>query len=516
MNAINAHASFDAYVFPQSGAQRRLWTLTDLEPDSTAYHIPLALRLRGALDADALQAALGALVARHEILRTQYDLIDGEPCQLIRPEAGCELPLTACDEAGLTALLRAEAALRFDLRRDPVIRARLFVLGPQHHVLSIVIHHIACDGWSLGVLVRELGALYPALAAGLPAPALPEALQYADFSEWERETRVQDDEALSYWRERLAGLDGEMELPGDYAAGPSRSEAAGHVSLTLPATLTEALRVQARAADATLFMALLSGFQALLQRLSGREDICVGSPVANRDRAEFEQTLGFFVNTLILRQDLSGAPSFAQLLARNRAGCLDAFAHQHAPFDQVVKLAGPRAQAQDAPFRALFALQNAPLGRLDWQGVEAEALPLFPADAKFDLSLMLEPDGDGLRATLEYRAGLIGADTAARWLEHYRQLLQAATAQPDCPLARLPLLNAEQAAQALGPTPLVVAPPHPDLCAWFEHAAQAFPERIAVQGDTAALRYRELDARANQLARQLLQLGVLPEQRVGL
>ncbi|MCS3805174.1 amino acid adenylation domain-containing protein/non-ribosomal peptide synthase protein (TIGR01720 family) [Chromobacterium alkanivorans] len=517
MNAIDAHASFDAYVFPQSGAQRRLWTLADLAPDSTAYHIPLALRLRGALDPDALQAALNALVARHEILRTQYDLVDGEPCQLIRPQAGCELPRSACDEAGLAALLRAEAALRFDLRRDPVIRARLFVLGPQHHVLSIVIHHIACDGWSLGVLVRELGALYPALAAGLPEPALPEALQYADFSEWERETRAGGDaDALDYWRERLAGLDGEMELPGDFAAGQNRSEAAGHVSLTLPAALTETLRAQARAADATLFMALLSGFQALLQRLSGRDEVCVGSPVANRDRAEFEQTLGFFVNTLILRQDLSGAPSFAQLLARNRADCLNAFAHQHAPFDQVVKLAGPRAQAQDAPFRALFALQNAPLGRLDWRGVEAEALPLFPADAKFDLSLMLEPAGDGLRATLEYRAGLIGAGTAARWLEHYRELLQAAAAQPDCPLARLPLPSAEQAALAQGPLPAAITPPHPDLCSWFEHAAQAFPERVAVQGETAALRYRELDARANQLARQLQQLGVQPEQRVGL
>ncbi|WP_434634922.1 amino acid adenylation domain-containing protein [Chromobacterium sp. CV08] len=514
MNATDANASFDAYVFPQSGAQRRLWTLADLAPDSTAYHIPLALRLRGPLDAAALQAALAALVERHEILRTQYDLIDGEPCQLIRPEAALELPREACGEDELEARLRAEAAVRFDLRRDPVLRARLFALAPDEHVLSIVIHHIACDGWSLGVLVRELGALYPALAAGLPPPELPEALQYADFSEWERENGGAADDDLRYWRDQLAGLDEEMALPGDFAVRRPDDDGGDTVGAELPAALVDSLRTLARANGATLFMALLAGFQTLLHRLSGCEDICVGSPVANRDRAEFEQTLGFFVNTLILRQDLAGAPGFAELLARCRDTCLEAFAHQQAPFEQVLKLAGPRRGVQDAPFKALFALQNAPLGRLDWRGLAAEPLPVYPAAAKFDLSLMLEPAGDGLRATLEFRRDLIGADTARRWLGHYLTLLQAAVADPGCPVARLPLLSDDEAGTA--PAPAVVTPPHPDLCAWFEDAARRHPERVAVRGETRLLRYRELDQRANRLARRLIAAGVQPEQRVGL
>ncbi|MGC0153207.1 amino acid adenylation domain-containing protein [Chromobacterium vaccinii] len=516
MNATDANASFDAYVFPQSGAQRRLWTLADLAPDSTAYHIPLALRLCGPLNAAALQAALAALVERHEILRTQYDLIDGEPCQLIRPEAALELPREACDEDQLEARLRAEAAVRFDLRRDPVLRARLFALAPDDHVLSIVIHHIACDGWSLGVLVRELGALYPALAAGLPPPELPEALQYADFSEWERESRAagDNDDDLRYWRDKLAGLDDETALPGDFAVRRPDDDGGDTVGAELPAALVDSLRTLARANGATLFMALLAGFQTLLHRLSGSEDICVGSPVANRDRAEFEQTLGFFVNTLILRQDLAGAPGFAELLARCRDTCLEAFAHQDTPFEQALKLAGPRSGVRDAPFKALFALQNAPLGRLDWSGLSAEPLPVYPAAAKFDLSLMLEPAGDSLRATLEFRRDLIGADTARRWLSHYLTLLQAAVADPGCPVARLPLLR--DGATEAAPPPAIVTPPHPDLCAWFEHAALAFPDNIAIQGETQLLRYRELDARANRLARRLIAAGVHPEQRVGL
>ncbi|RQR58189.1 amino acid adenylation domain-containing protein [Burkholderia sp. Bp9002] len=455
----------DVFVFPQSRAQRRLWMLAELDPDSTAYAIPLALRVVGALDADALSRSLGALVRRHEILRTSYGAVDGQPMQFVHEDAAFELARETLARDALPARLAAEAATPFDLRRPQVLRAALFELAPDEHVLSLVIHHIACDGWSLDRIVGELDAQY-AYETGAAAGAPDEpALQYGDYATWEIEAGDALTADVGFWADRLAPLApfpfpraADAAAPREPAA-PSRRDAPGRTTQrALAAALAGRVEQCARDADTTPFVVLLAAFAALLHRASGATRLAIGTPVANRLRPEFEPMIGFFANTLVLDIDVSGEPDFATLVARCRGVVLEAFAHANAPFDEVARRHA--RDAVDTPlFHALFALQSAPLRTPRLGTLSIDVVPVYPAAAKFDLTLMLEPRADALHAALEHRCDVLDAQTADTWLASFADLVDAVLRTPHEPIARLPL------PELAAPQPAVPSPAGPVVSA---------------------------------------------------
>ncbi|KVM99348.1 non-ribosomal peptide synthetase [Burkholderia stagnalis] len=453
----------DVFVFPQSRAQRRLWMLAELDPDSTAYAIPLALRIVGALDADALARSLDALVRRHEILRTSYGAVDGQPMQFVHESAAFELAREPLARDALPARLAAEAATPFDLRRPRMLRAALFELAPDEHVLSLVIHHIACDGWSLDRIVGELDAQY-AYETGAAAGAPDEpALQYGDYATWEIEAGDALTADVGFWAERLAPL-APFPFPRAADAAPPREPAApprrdtpGRTTQRALAALAGRVEQCARDADTTPFVVLLAAFAALLHRASGATRLAVGTPVANRLRPEFEPMIGFFANTLVLDIDVSGEPDFATLVARCRGVVLEAFAHANAPFDEVARRHA--RDAVDTPlFHALFALQSAPLRMPRLGTLSIDVVPVYPAAAKFDLTLMLEPRADALHAALEHRCDVLDAQTADTWLASFADLVDAVLRAPHEPIARLPLPE-------LAPPPAVPSPAGPVVSA---------------------------------------------------
>jgi proline-specific peptidase len=441
---------------PASYAQRRLWFLDRLEPGSPVYHLPGAVRLTGPLDADVLEDALAEVVRRHEALRTVLRDERGEPMQVVEPPPAAvlsrfDLAGSPEPEAAAARLAREVATAPFDLARGPLFRALLLRRGPEDHELLLTLHHVVADGWSLGILLAELAALYEAFAAGRPSP-LPELpVQYADWAVWQRERMAGEalESQIAWWRQRLAGAV-PLELPADRplaAPGPSRG---GTSAASLPPALAAELERLARGAGATPFMLLLAAFQAQLARYAGTAAVAVGSPVANRGRAEVEGLIGFFVNMLVLRTPVDGDPGFRELLARTREACLGAYAHQDVPFERLVEALQPeRLRARNPLFQAVFQLEE-PLatGRL---GEAAAAVrPLATGAAKFDLALSVARGPEGLAAALEYDAGLFDPATADRLLGHWRTLLAGIAADPDARLSDLPLLTAAEAAQLRG------------------------------------------------------------------
>ncbi|AOJ09694.1 non-ribosomal peptide synthetase [Burkholderia mayonis] len=437
----------DVFVFPQSRAQQRVWMLAELDPDSTAYAIPLALRIGGALDADALARSLDALVRRHEILRTSYGAVDGRPMQFVHAATAFELKRARIAGDALHARLADEAATPFDLRRPQMLRAALFELAPDEHVLSLVFHHIACDGWSLDRIVAELDAQYAfETGAAARAPAEP-ALQYGDYAVWEEDAGDALTADVDFWAKRLAPIEllpfplarARADAPAcERAARARRAERGRTARRALPASLAERAARRAREADTTPFVVLLAAFAALLHRASGATRLAIGTPVANRLRPEFEPMIGFFANTLVIDVDVSNAPDFATLLARCRGVVLEAFAHSRAPFDEVARR---RARdAVDTPlFHAMFALQSAPLREPRLGASTIDVVPVCPAAAKFDLTFMLEPRADALHAALEHRSDVLDTPTAGQWLASYADLLDAVLREPGMPIARLSL-----------------------------------------------------------------------------
>jgi amino acid adenylation domain-containing protein len=515
---------------PLSSAQRRLWFLHRFQGGSGVYNMPVLLRVRGALRHEALAAALGAalgeITRRHEALRTVFTAVDGEPVQVVLPFAPAALPvvdLSALPAAALRAeadrLSAAEVQAPFDLEEGPLSRTLLFALGTEEHALLVNAHHIVTDGWSVGVLVRELAALYEAFAAGRPSP-LPELpVQYGDFAVWQRTwlTGAVLEAQLDHWRQRLAGAPAVLDLPTDRPRPPVQTFRGAVEPLTLPAGLARALERAGRAQGATLFMTLLAGFQTLLGRVSGQDDLLVGSPVANRNRAETEDLIGFFVNTLVLRTDLAGDPSFAELLGRVRAGSLAAYAHQDVPFERLVEALAPERDLSRSPlFQVVFGLHNAPMPSMELApGIELTLEEPHTGTSKFDLSLMLEESRDGLAGTIEYSTDLFDAATVRRLARSFQVLLEAAAADPAARLSDLPLLAADERRQVLGewndtavdfPRGL---PVHRLVEAW----AAETPGAVAVAGETT-LTYSELNGCANRLARHLRRLGVGPERVV--
>jgi amino acid adenylation domain-containing protein len=512
---------------PLSFAQQRLWFIEQVEPAGSLYHMPAVLRLRGALDAAALGRALDDLVARHEALRTSFEASDGEPVQVVHPHAPFAVAMH--DLRSLPAEER-EAELRrlewtisqepFDLSAAPLFRATLVCVESDVHVLLLCMHHIVSDGWSGGVLFRELEALYGAFARGEPSPLPPLAVQYADYAVWQR--RLLDDLAMAreaeWWRGRLAGAPAVLELPADRPRPHVRGTAGASLQAELPPTLAAALRDLARREGATTYMVLLSAFYALLSRYAGHTDLVVGTPVAGRTRPELDGVVGFFVNTLALRADLSGDPSFRALLARVREVTLSAFEHQELPFDRLVEALRPERSLSVTPvFQVMFAMSDGLAAAPSLPGLEVSAGGMGGTTAKFDLTLAVSRRGNELRAVLEYGTELFDAGTVERMAAHYRTLLEGALADPGLPLSRLPLLEEAERERLLVEWTGARAP-YPDRCihSLFETQARRTPDRVAVRMEDDALTYAELDARANQLAHALGALGVGPETRVAL
>ncbi len=517
-----------ANAFPLSYAQQRLWFLHQLEPESTAYHIPAAVKLIGKLNREALEKSLQHIVQRHEILRTTFSTINGTPMQIVSKQSNFKLRFTdisqlpsADQQKKLETLLNEENARPFDLTKGPLLRVHLIKLKEDEHVLHILMHHIISDGWSVGVFVNEFSQLYRNFVRGA-TPALPPLkIQYADFAVWQKkklESEIKEKQ-LAYWKKKLGGNLPVLELPTDHPRPPVKSYRGSHRKATIKGKLLEAVRKIARENNTTLFMTLLAGFYALLYRYAGQEDICVGTPIANRNRAETEALIGFFVNTLVLRNDLSGDPSFAELLNRTRTVSLEAFSHQDLPFEMLVEELQPERNMSHTPlFQVMFVYQNAAEGTLQLPDLKIEPLPLRNENAKFDLTLTIAELPDSLALDFEYDTDLFNASTIDRMLMHYQQLLQAMVKNPETPISRLELLTAEEKDKLLNqwiPKNVRFAP-QKCIHQWFEDSVKKFANNTALIFDDQKTTYQELNAQANRLAHLLLQKGVKPDQLVGI
>jgi len=510
---------------PLSHAQERLWFLHQLEPESPFYNIPFAVRMRGVLDGAALRDALAAIVRRHEALRTTFHADASGSWQTIHPPpSSFELPLVDLRtlpaewrEGERRRLLAKEAARPFDLRRDPMLRGLLVRLAEDEHVLALTLHHAAGDGWSIGVLFHELAALCS--GASDPLPELP--VQYADYACWQRE-RMRGpalEAQVAYWRERLAGAPAALELPADRPRPARQSHRGASRAFELPPRLTTRLRALAREADATLFMVLLAAFDLLLHRLGGRDDVVVGAPVAGRVRPEVEGVIGFFANTLPLRTDLSGDPSFRALVGRVRETTLEAYAHQEVPFGEVVRAVRPERTLSHNPlFQAAFALQNAGMEPVDLPGLSLRLEEVESGTSKFDLFLEMEERDGGLRGRLEYAADLWEPASAERMVARFRRLLEGVAADPDRPLSSAELSGAGER-RALLRRGRGASRPFPrasTLHAEFARVAQARPDAVALVWDGGEMTYGELHARSSRLADHLRRAGAGVDEPVAL
>ncbi|HEU5180261.1 MAG TPA: condensation domain-containing protein, partial [Candidatus Polarisedimenticolia bacterium] len=445
---------------PLSFAQQRLWFIHQIDPKSPAYNVSNALRLRGALDPSALQRCLEEVVRRHDSLRTRFVSREGAPLQVIDPPGSIDLPLADLTrlpapqrEAEAIRLAGEEAGAPFDLETGPLLRSRLLRLDREDHVFLLTMHHIVSDGWSTGVLVREVAALYEAFAAGRPSP-LPELpIQYADFAAWQRQALSGErlERELAYWRECLTPLPPVLDIPAARPRPPVLTFRGGVERVTVPAEIADAMRTLTRREGATLFMGLLASFDALLSRLSGEEDITIGTGIANRTLPELESLVGFFVNTLVIRASCAGDPSFRELLGRVREATLGAFTHQDLPFERLVEELQPtRDLGRNPIFQIAFALQNAPLGSFELPGLTIEPMPLETGAARFDLEFHLwEVPGGNLEGYLFYGTDRFDASTVRRMAQRYLVLLGAGVAAPDSRLSQLPLLTPEEDRQLI-------------------------------------------------------------------
>ena len=498
-----------------SFSQQRLWFLDRMEQGSATYSIPAALELRGPLDVPALERALDFLISRHESLRTRFVQSEGQPVQVVLQPGLWTLPVVELNGQTpnqLQKLIRDEAARGFDLARGTLFRAKVYRLAPEHHVLLLTMHHIISDGWSMGILIRELGTLYRAFSRD-GTPLLPELpVQYRDFARWQRSWLQGEalETLLSHWRTRLTGAPQVLELPADRPRPPVESHGGALYSFTLPLELLDALRGLARTEGATLYMALLSGFTLLLSRYTGQQDLLVGTPVAGRNRTETENLVGFFVNTLVLRADLSGNPNASEFLRRIRELCLDSFAHQDLPFERLVEEMRPARDLSRSPLiQVMFALQNAPLQPLDLAGLSQKPLDIDLNVSRFDLTLQMQETHDGLTASFEYATDLFNESTIARMANHLKALLEAMAAAPERSIWELPLLTIPERRQLDEWNQTAVRYGSPRCAhALVEEQARIHPDSLAVASGGRQLTYRELDERADKLAARLQKHGV--------
>jgi amino acid adenylation domain-containing protein len=517
----------EVYSFPQSFAQQQLWFLEQLQPGLVAYNLALAVRLSGPLAPNCLEAALGTIVERHESLRTTFRHGVRSPEQVVTANNSFHLSLV--DLSSSPSDGREEEALRlasiegqrsFDLTNGPLLRAVLYKVESDHHVLMVSMHHIVSDGWSIGIFMRELGAAYDFISAGLEV-ALPELpIQYPDYSEWQRDFLQGETygRLLSYWRDRLQGAPSILEVPADHPRPAVERHLGTQLRFDVPLPVAQKAMMLARHEGMTLFMVLLAVFKVLLFRYTGQADILVGSPTAGRDRPELEGLIGLFANTLVLRTDLSGDPAFRGLLKRVCDGCLGAYANQAMPFDKLVEELRPQRDLSHNPlFQVEFALQNTPFRPLSLRNLTVTPLNLERRAAHHDLSLHIEETSSGLTGLFEYSTDLFEAETVSRMSGHFVTLLSAAVAEPDCRISDLPLLtDAERAQILVGWNATGRAYPETTIPRLIEEQARRTPTATALVFRGRAMSYDELNLRANQLAHYLRRLGVGPEVLVGI
>ncbi len=512
---------------PLSFAQERLWFLEQLAPGTSSYNIAHRLRIRRRLSVDALARAVNAMVARHETLRTTFPANDGRPVQIIAPALSLPLPvhdlraLPPAERKAQAQLLATQQARRpFDLAKGPLLRAHLVRLDHDDHLVLLTMHHIVSDGWSMGVFFRELTELYGAFVAGR-TPVLPAVpIQYADFAVWQRQRLSGDvlQTQLDYWKRQLAGLP-VLQLPTDHPRPAVQSFRGSALGVALPASLTASLKALGQQEGCTLFMTLLAGFQALLARYSGQDDIVVGTYIAGRNRAETEGLIGFFINTLVMRTNLAGAPTFRELLRRVREMALAAYAHQDVPFAKLVQDVQPERDLSRNPlFQVVFHLFNAPSTKRPGTNDVAGALEVERATAIFDLVFSLAEGPDGLRGEIEFSTDLFEEETIARLAGHFRTLLEAAAEDPDGRVCDLSLLTPRERQRVLVDWNDTARSydQGQSLVQLFEVQAARTPAATAFMCDGQSLSYQELNRRANQLAHHLQALGAGPEVLVGI
>ncbi len=513
--------------FPLSFGQQRLWVLDQLEPGSALYNVPGALRLSGRLDVAALERSLGEIVARHEVLRTTFEQEEGLPVQRIGEPV--LLPLAVLDLSALEPGARAtevqrlggeEARRPFDLSKGPLVRAQLLKLEPTEHVLLFTMHHIVSDGWSVGVFFKELGTLYAAFSAGQPSPLGALKVQYVDYTLWQRQWLQGEvlDKHLEYWKQQLVGVE-PLDLKTDRPRGPMQGARGALYRFSLSRELMEGLKALSRKQGATLFMTLLTGFNALLARYTRQQDIVVGTSVANRGRAEIEELIGFFINTLALRTQVGGNPRFSELLERVRKVTLEAYTHQEAPFDRVVEAVQPERDLTRTPlFQVFFELQNAPAPKVELPGLKLSPEDLETGTAKFDLVVGMSETPDGLSAIAEYNTDLFDPSTIERMMEHYQVLLAGAVARPEARLWELPVVGEAERRRVVEEWNRTRRPEAegPSLfCELFEEQVERTPDAVAVVCQERALSYQQLNAWANQVAHALRARGAGLERVVG-
>ncbi|MFE6040843.1 amino acid adenylation domain-containing protein [Streptomyces sp. NPDC056452] len=508
-----------------SHGQQQMWFLSRLDPDSWEYSVPVALRLHGPLDTSVLRRSFEELVARHQILRTRYRLEGAEPVQLIDPPAPFGLPVDdltgtadiAEREQRALALAEAEPGRPFDLENGSPLRARLIRIADDHHLLVVVFHHVACDEWSVGLFMSELSEVYGAFSEGKPSPLAPMAVQYADYAAWQH-TRLAGDgltKQLDYWRGRLAGST-PLEVPTDRRRPASRSYDGDAVPVEIPAPLAEKLRTLGSAHGATPFQTLLAGYQALLSRYTGRDDIAVGTVVSGRSRPELEQLIGYGINTLVLRGQWQGDPTFRELLVGARETVLDAFDNQEFPFARIADELVPVRDMSRTPLcQVAFTMHRERTRDFRLPGVETETLHATSRVSRFDLTLQLSESADGsVRGALEYSTALYDRATAERMARHFVRLVESAAADPDLRLSRLDMLDESDLAVLL-PEPEHFEAPDRCIHELVEDRAAATPDAIALVFGNQQLSYAELNARANRLAHHLRAHGARPGGLVG-
>ncbi len=521
----------DVYVFPASFAQRRMWFLDQFQPGSPFYNVPMAVRIKGALRVAALEQVIKEIVRRHESLRTTFAVMDGEPVQVIHKDGpAMDIVLDRVDihrlpaperEAEIHRRVMAEAQLPFNLSEGPLLRATLLKLGERDHAFLLTMHHIVSDAWSQGVFIREMAILYDVFSKEKPLPLPDLPLQYADFTEWQRDwLRGEVMEAqLNYWRGRLGDNPPPLMLPTDYPRPSVNTARGAKLSRSLSKPLANTLQKLSRREGATLFMTLLAAFQVLLHRYTGQDDISIGTPVANRNRAEIEGLIGCFINTLVMRTNLSGDPSFRELLWRAREVALGAYAHQDLPFEKLVEDLKPeRNMSRQSFFQVMLILQNVPRKvEIGEHGLTLSVLKIDKGTSNFDLTLTMVEDFKGLIATAEYNTDLFEAATIERLLRHFQTLLEGVVADPDRRISDLPLLNESEQRLLLTAWNDTRAAYPRNKCVHelFEAQVERSSDAIALVVEEEQLTYRELNRRANQLAAYLGKLGVGPETPVG-
>ena len=518
----------DGGEYPLSFAQQRLFFLNQYEPESAEYNIPHGFLMRGPLDPDVLRQAFDGVVARHETLRTTFKIVDGAPVQVVAESGSVGMPLVdlrsrSRDERLPEALRLAteDAGKPFDLARGPLLRAKLFRTRDEEHLLYLNVHHITWDGWSQGIFLGELRTLYDAFFEGDPSPLPDLQVQYLDFGIWQREWLQGEVLArqLSYWSRQLGGVP-PLDLPCDRPRPANRTHAGTTAPVSLPRELAESLRRLAQQEEATPFILYCAAYRALLHHYSAQEDFAIGTLIANRRRKEVEKLVGFFANTLALRTDLAGDPTFRELLRRERGTALDAYGHQDLPFEKLVEeLNPPRDLSRTPIFQTMIVLQNAPpASEHGMSGLSMDPVGVDSRTSKFDCMLYLTEGEGGVRGFLEYNTDLFEPATVARLLGHFRSLLEGVAANPDLRLSELPLLPEEERKLLLVDWNATAAelPAGETLHGLVARQAAERPQAVAVEMEGERLTYGELEARAGRLAAYLRRLGVGPEVLVGI